>query len=63
MIERANSHSIAPTEPGERARYIRELKAAYQRGELCSQLVPADIDDRVVRVVLPHLYPAVIAEA
>jgi hypothetical protein len=57
------SRSIAPTDPSERARYIQELKLAYRRGELFSQLAPADIDDRVVRLVLPHLYPPVVAEA
>jgi hypothetical protein len=55
--------SIAPSDPTDRARYIQDLKTSYQRGELQSQLLPEDIDDRVVRVVLPHLYPRAIAEA
>ncbi len=62
MIAR-NTQSIAPTDPHERARYILELKRAYRRGDLVSQLTPSDIDDRVVRLVLPHLYPPEIAEA
>jgi hypothetical protein len=60
----ARTHrSVAPKEPTARAEYIQQLKAAYQRGELRSQLCEADIDDRVVRVVVPHLYPPVVAEA
>ncbi|MEC7947369.1 MAG: hypothetical protein VX265_07345 [Myxococcota bacterium] len=55
--------SSAPSDPAARARYVAALKAAYARGELRSRLSPSDIDDRVVRVVLPHLYPAVVAEA
>lgn len=58
--------SVAPTEPNQREQYIQELKAQYQRGELRPQMTPTDlmeIDDRLVRVVLPHLYPPVVAEA
>ena len=62
MIAR-NNPSIAPTDPVERARYILELKRAYRRGDLAPQLETSDIDDRVVRLVLPHLYPPEIAEA
>lgn len=62
MIAR-NTPSIAPTDPVERARYILELKRAYRRGALVPQPAPSDIDDRVVRMVLPHLYPPEIAEA
>lgn len=55
--------TIAPTDPSERARYVEALKQAYGRGELVSRLSPSRVDDTLVRVVLPHLYPPEIAEA
>lgn len=55
--------SVAPTDPTDRAGYIQELKRAYRAGELRPQRMDAPTDDRMVRVILPHLYPPVVAEA